>query len=192
MKRVLVLLMSVIFVSCGGGKHKSFPREQQEWQEIVSEKGKFKISFPNFEVKEETNTYFVDGKDSVRHGYSYYVNTQNENDENAAYLASYIIWIDYDDRDIQQNFDEVEGYFMRGANTTLVYERSVETNGYIGREWYFDMDSTPMKFKYRAYFYNGIMYSLLVLIKDDRLFNSSISRFFDSFEILDTMTYGEN
>lgn len=154
------------------------------WKEIKSEKGNFSIKFPDFEVKKGQTTQLIDGKEITLYHYS--INSQNENHVNLGYRIDYSFWPDIKtEEQINEQFNIQRDYALSATNSTLEYENVIDTLNYPGRDLLLTIDNSELKARYRLFFDNGIFYKLTVITEDGNHFNNSITKFFDSFKILD-------
>lgn len=154
------------------------------WQTIQSEKGNFSIEFPDFEVEKGHSTQLIDGEEFKIYYYS--INTQNENDANLGYRIDYSFYPDLMTAEqIKEEFNVQRDFVLSATNSKLEYEYVIDTLDYPGRDILFTVDNSSIKTRYRLFFNEGIFYKLTVITEDGSHFNNSITRFFDSFKILD-------
>jgi hypothetical protein len=157
-----------------------------KWKEVKSKKGNFRIEFPNFEVKEGRTTQLLDGEELIICHYS--INTQSEDHANLGYRVDYSFYPNIKTKEqIDEEFNIQRDYVLSATNATLEYENIIDSLDYPGRELYLTIDGSKIKARYRMYFNNGIMYKLTVLTKDGKHFNKSITRFLNSFKILNNV-----
>ena len=155
-----------------------------KWKEIKSEKGNFRIEFPDFEVKEGKTTQLIDGEEVIIYHYS--INTQNEDHDNLGYRVDYSFWPNIKSKDqINEYFDMQREFVLSATNATLEYENIIDTLSYQGRDMLMTIDNSKIKARYRLFFDNGISYKLTVITEDGKHFNKSITKFLNSFNILD-------
>lgn len=149
-------------------------------------KAHFEITFPvrKVHVKKESHMQIIDG-DEVEI-FSYSANMQDKNDENLAYQLTYNYVGDLkNNRDINKLFDDQNEYWISAGNATLEYENVIDLNGIPGRNLYLTVDNSKVKMSIKVYYYKGLFYRLVVVTPEGNLFNKSISKFLDSFKILD-------
>ena len=88
--RIILLILIIICFSCGSSNKELSTYHEENWKEIVSEKGNFRIEFPPFEVKIGNTIYLAEGDEKTIYYYS--INTQNTDDDNLAYRVDYSFW----------------------------------------------------------------------------------------------------
>lgn len=219
-KALLLLLFSIILISCGTNENNQLSDYEKElidlvenlyvkgeenqildtsaadktieiankiigdWKIIKSEKGNFHIEFPDFEVKKGLTTQLLDQEEIIIYHYS--INLQNESHINIGYLVDYSFWSNIKTKEqINERFDSQRNYILSATNSTLEYEKIIDTLSYPGRDLYFTIDDSSLKARYRMFFNNGIFYTLTVITEDGKHFNKSITRFLNSFKILE-------
>ncbi|HEY0669846.1 MAG TPA: hypothetical protein VGD22_16815 [Sphingobacteriaceae bacterium] len=154
-----------------------------KWKEIKSERGNFRIEFPDYEVKEGQTTQLLDGEEITIYHYS--INTQNKNHDNLGYRVDYSFWPNIKTKDqIDEQFNVQRDYVLSATNATLEYENIIDTLSYPGRELYLTIDDSKIKMRYRMFFNNGIFYKLMVVTEDGKHFNKSSTKFLNSFKTL--------
>jgi len=95
-----------------------------EWREIKSNKGNFRINFPNFEIKEGKTSQIIDNEEYIIYNHS--VNLQNEVHENLAYRIDYSFCPDINTTDeINEQFNSQRDYVLSATNATLEYEKKM-------------------------------------------------------------------
>jgi hypothetical protein len=149
-------------------------------------KDHFEVTFPvgKKHVKASTSIQVIDGEEVEI--YEYAANMQYEKDVNLAYQLSYNYLDDIKtDKDIKQLFDDQRDYWLSATNSELEVERIIDLNGIPGRHYYMTVDGSNAKTQNNIYYHNGVFYRLTVVTKEGNLFNKSISKFMDSFKILD-------
>ncbi len=155
-----------------------------EWQEIKSEEGNFRIEFPNFKIKEEKTTQILDGDEINIYRYS--LNTQHEVHENLGYQVDYTFCPEITtEKQVIEQFNNQRDFVLSATNSSLEYEYVIDTLGYPGRDLYLSIGGSTTKIYHRILFKDGILYKLTVITDGDHLFNKSISKFIQSFKILD-------
>lgn len=151
---------------------------------ITPPDGKFKLTFPVSNVKNETVKLLEDGMPRENHTYS--ANMQGKDHPNLAYQVAYTFMPEVKtERQINQLFDGQRDYLISGTNAKVEFEKLIESNGTPGRHLYMTIDDSNMKTNTKMFFKNGIFYQLTVATEDGHLFNNQISEFFGSFEMLD-------
>lgn len=150
---------------------------------MKSKRGNFRINFPPFTVKETKIIQIIDGEKIAI--YSYSLNTQDKNDENLGYTINYSFWPNITtDELIDKKLDIEADKVVSSLNIVIEYENIIDTLSYPGRELFLTIDRLNIKIKYRIYFINGTLYKLVVITEDGKIFNKSVSRFLNSFEVL--------
>ena len=158
----------------------------KKWKEVKSEKGNFRIEFPDFEIKEGQTTQLLDGEEIIIYYYS--INTQNENHDNLGYRVDYSFSPNIKTTEqINEEFNMQRDYVLSATNSILEYENVIDTLNYLGRDMYLTIDNSKIKTRYRLFFDKGIFYKLTVRTEDGKHFNKSITRFLNSFKILDNI-----
>lgn len=152
--------------------------------ELSFPKARFKIKFPVTNVKESSTKQLIDNeKIEIFH---YTANMQNKGDDNLAYQLDYVFLPEIvSEKEIDDLFTEQRNYILSATNSELEFEKIIEKNDASGRHLYFTVDESDIKTNCKMYFKDGIFYQLTVVTENGKLFNKSISRFFDSFEITD-------
>jgi hypothetical protein len=150
--------------------------------EVSFPKAKFKIKFPVTKVKESSTKQIIDNEEvEIFH---YTANMQGEDHINLAYQLDYVLLPEVKlKEEIDDLFNEQRDYILSSANAELEFEKIIEKNDAQGRHLYFSIDESEIKTNYKMFFKDGIFYKLAVVTEDGKLFNKSISKFFDSFEI---------
>ncbi len=182
--KILTLLI-ILFIVGGCNTHnKNSATLEKKWKEIISEKGNFRIQFPDYEIKQDQTTYLYEEKENIIYFYS--INTQDKPDSNLGYRIDFSFMPEITTRkQIEEKFSEQRDYVISAANATLEYEAKIDTLGCQARQFYFTIDGKKIKTTYRMLFRNGILYKLMVITPEGKLFNNSISRFLDSFKFLE-------
>ena len=109
---------------------------------------------------------------------------QGKDHINLAYQLDYVFLPEVKSKEeIEDLFNDQRDYIISAANAELEFEKVIEKNDAPGRHLYLTIDGSEIKTNYKVYFKNGIFYKLAVVTEDGKLFNKSISKFFDSFEI---------
>lgn len=156
--------------------------EQEGSYEISFPNAKFKIRFPVTNVKESITKQIIDNEEvEIFH---YTANMQGKDHINLAYQLDYVFLPEVKSKEeIEDLFNDQRDYIISAANAELEFEKVIEKNDAPGRHLYLTIDGSEIKTNYKVYFKNGIFYKLAVVTEDGKLFNKSISKFFDSFEI---------
>jgi hypothetical protein len=151
---------------------------------IQPDGGKFKLVFPVITVKNKVVKQIIDGE--IVEYYQYNANLQGKDHPNLAHQIMYSFMPDVkSEKDINLIFDGQREYLLSGTNSKLEFELLDDTKGVPGRHLYMTIDDSNLKTNVKMYFKNGIYYQLAVVTENGHLFNSKISEFFDSFEMLD-------
>jgi hypothetical protein len=156
----------------------------EKWKKITSEQGNFSVEFPNFNIKEGQTTQILDGEEIIIYHYS--IDTQSKNHENLGYRVDYTFLPEVKSKEqIEELFDIQRDYLLTAVNGTLIYENIIDTLTHPGRQLSFNIEALKMNMRYRILFNDGIFYKLMVVTKDEKIFNRSITRFLDSFKLLE-------
>ena len=156
--------------------------DQEGSYEVSFPNAKFKIKFPVTNVKEYSTKQIIDNEEvEIFH---YTANMQGKDHINLAYQLDYVFLPEVKRKEeIDDLFNEQRDYILSAANAELEFEKIIEKNDAPGRHLYLTIDESEIKTNYKMYFKNGIFYKLAVVTEDGKLFNKSISNFFNSFEI---------
>lgn len=145
----------------------------------------FEITFPvnKKHVKKSVDTQIINNEEIET--YEYKANMQREGDVNLAYQLSYNHVEDLKtDKEIKKMFDDQRDYWLSATNSEIEYEKLIDLNGIPGRDLLVTVDDSDLKVSCKMYYDQGIFYRLVVVTQDGNLFNKSISKFLDSFKIL--------
>ena len=192
MKKFFVLiLISILLVACITKSEKRSDKEpidrpNTEWTEVISEKGNFKIQFPNLKLKEGTNTYADEELGEIENHF-YRLNIQDSSGLNTHYDITYTFRPDLKTKaKIEEMFDYQKEYLASTLNADIDFVKVLKDKECLGRELLMTIDSSKIKLTQRIYFNKGILYYLQVLtdMNKGKLFNKSTTKFMDSFEIL--------
>lgn len=148
-------------------------------------KAHFEITFPvrKVHVKESRSIQIIDGLKKMT--YHYTANMQKKNDVNLAYQVDYNYFDDVKtDQDIEELFNGQRDYWISSTNSVLEKEEVIDSNGVLGRDIYLTVDGSDIKVSIKMYYSNGVFYRMSVVTPEGNLFNKSISKFLDSFKIL--------
>lgn len=158
--------------------------KQKGTYEVNNVKAKFKIKFPVTNVKNSRTLQIIDGEEfEIFH---YTANMQGQDNLNLGYQIDYAFLPGIKNaEDINQLFDEQRGFVISATNSKLEFENVIKLNNAPGRHLFFTIDESNLKTNYKMYFKNGVFYKLAVVTEEGKLFNKSISKFFNSFGILD-------
>jgi hypothetical protein len=156
--------------------------DQEGSYEVSFPNAKFKITFPVTNVKESSTKQIVDNEEvEIFH---YTANMQGKDHINLAYQLDYVFLPKVKGKEeIDDLFNEQRDYIISATNAELEFEKIIEKNDATGRHLYLSIDESEIKANYKMYFKNGVFYKLAVVTEDGKLFNKSISKFFDSFKI---------
>lgn len=150
--------------------------------EVNVPKANFKVTFPVLNVKESTKKQILENK--TVEIFSYTANLQGKNHVNLGYQLDYVFLPELRGKqEIENFFNEQREFILSMSNSTLEFENVIELNGASGRHLFFTVDESSIKTNCKMYFKNGVFYKLSVVTENGKLFNKSISKFFDSFEI---------
>jgi hypothetical protein len=156
--------------------------DQEGTYEVRVPKAKFKVKFPVMHVKESTTTQLIN--DTAVEIFHYTANMQGKDHSNLAYQLDYVFLPEVKTpEEINALFNEQRAYVLSATNGTLEFEKVITLEGVPGRHLYFTVDASHIKVNYKMYFKNGIFYTLEVITKEGKLFNTAIAQFFDAFEI---------
>lgn len=191
-KRILVILLFGIFISCkenakSGTEIKPIDIPTEEWKQIISEDKKFRIEFPNVEVKKEISKYYDDFNEE-RQSTGYKLNLQGKPNLNFGYDVSYVAFPEIKtEAEIKERFDEQKEYLIDVFNAEIHYDKMLSEPNIHGREINLTMDSTNARLTYRMHFKKPNFYMLQVWTDSGKgnLFNKSIAKFLDSFEFIE-------
>lgn len=178
------ILMMFALSTCDSNDKGNSKTDSADWQEIRSDEGHFRIEFPAYEVSSGVRTYLYEDREIQTHYFE--LNTQYEDDDNLAYTVSYSFWPEITSQEqIDDLFNSQRDYLLSAANATLEYEMELDPQLPHGRELYMTVDDRPIKMMYRMFFSSGIIYALAVVTEHGKLLNESLTRFLNSFMILD-------
>lgn len=142
----------------------------------------FKITFPITKPIESTTTQIIDGEQMKIH--YYHANMQDLEDDNLGYSFDYMFISNIEsEEEINTLFNAQRDYVLSATNGELEFEKVIDIDGVSGRHLYLTIDNSEIKTNYKIYYNNGVLYKLAVITPGGNLFNKSISKFFDSFEI---------
>lgn len=150
--------------------------------EVNLPNAKFKIKFPVISVKESSSKQIIDNQEiEIFH---YTANMQGKEHINLGYQLDYVFLPEVISiEEIYELFNDQRDFILSATNSKLEFEKVIERNEAPGRHLYLTIDESEIKTNYKMYFKNGIFYKLTVVTEDGKLFNKSISEFFESFEI---------
>lgn len=158
---------------------------KNEWYDFTSIEGGYKIEFPNKPTKDSlvANTEYGPLK------FNAYKYEGTENDVNFEYSVTYV---EYADSPIHSDSIELHDVFFRNSvdgcvenvHGELMFELIIEKNGYPGREIKVHLNEGKAVLKGRIFLVKNKLYMLVVLTKTSTDFNKSVTKFFDSFELL--------
>lgn len=150
--------------------------------EVNLPNAKFKIKFPVISVKESSSKQIIDNQEiEIFH---YTANMQGKEHINLGYQLDYVFLPEVISiEEIHELFNDQRDFILSATNSKLEFEKVIEKNEAPGRHLYLTIDESEIKTNYKMYFKNGIFYKLTVVTEDGKLFNKSISEFFESFEI---------
>lgn len=159
----------------------SMPGDDGYWQ-VNFPKAKFRIVFPVPKVKESKTKQIIYNEEfEIFH---YTANLQGKDHVNLGYQLDYSFLPQIKTKEeIDDLFNDQRDYLLSATNSKLEMEEIIEKNGAPGRHLYFTVDESNIKINYKMYFKNGIFYRLSVVTEEGKLFNKSISNFFNSFAI---------
>lgn len=203
---IIILVLLTVTISCSEQKKKSdiskilekiengngYESDINDLLELMSDeegsyevsfpKAKFKIKFPVTNVKESSIRQLIDNEEvEIFH---YTANMQGKDHINLGYQLDYVFLPEVKlKEEIDDLFNEQRDYILSATNSELEFENIIEKNDAPGRHLYLTIDESEIKTNHKMYFKNGIFYKLTVVTENGKLFNKSISKFFDSFEI---------
>ncbi|WP_303917888.1 hypothetical protein [Draconibacterium sediminis] len=185
MKIIFAILLSFLFlVGCSNHTKKVI---NTDWIEMEVKEKNCVISFPFDYSKIHNEEYFVENIGKVL-SYEVDLNTQNKDDLNLGYkLAIY----EYPDFNFYESSEKIEEFLSGTAenllvalNASRIYEKKINFSGFPGKELYYSMDSQEAYFTTRMYVINGKQYSMTVITNKNNLVNKSITKFFESFKLI--------
>ncbi|QLE02371.1 hypothetical protein HX109_12695 [Galbibacter sp. BG1] len=192
MKKIVGLLLFSFFIACTSKPEKKRIKEPidvvtGEWKEIISDDGRFKIQFPDYELRQGTNVFKDEWLGEIENHF-YRLNIQDSINLNMTYDITYSLRPDLKtDNDFEEMIINEKEHLISTFNGQINYEQVLKERDYPGREILTKIDSSKVQLTSRIYLNDGILYRIMVLTDGGKgkLFNKSRSKFLDSFEILE-------
>jgi hypothetical protein len=159
---------------------------KSDWIEFTSKEGAFRIDIPanpKSETIRQKSKYGI-----VESNVFYYIpDTDAESDENISYTVSYDIFpstFQLNSKEEINNFlDEKIIANVGNVSGKLISDTYIDYKGYPGREAKIDFKNGLAIITQRIYLIDDRLYSIQVFTKTSHVFNKSIRKFFDSFEV---------
>jgi len=184
MNRTLAFLLIILLIGCSDTKKKSL---DADWKILSIKDKNCDVSLPYETFKTHKEEYFVEDIGKV-YSYEIDLNTQKLNDKNIGYKLSiydYPQFNFYDTPETINNFlHGTAENLLLALNATRIWEQKIEFNGFHGIELYYYMASQEAYFTTRMYIINGRQYSLTVITDKNNLINESITKYFNSFKLI--------
>ena len=186
MNKTLTFFLVFFFIGCSDTKNKN---NDTKWNILRITDKNCEVSFPYKTFKTHKEEYYVKNVGKVI-SYEIDLNSQKLTDKNLGYKLSIY---DYPEFNFYDN-PETINLFLNGTaenlllalNASRIWERNIEFNGYSGKELYYYMASQEVYFTTRMYIINGRQYGLTVITDKNNLINKSITKFFNSFKLINT------
>jgi len=185
MKNKSLAIFFVIFlIGCTNSEKRS---AEKDWIILNIKEKNCEIAFPYAAYKTHKEEYYVDNIGKV-YSYEIDLNSQKLKDENLAYKFAIYDYPEFKFYDSPEIINE----FLRGTSENLLVsfnasklsDKKININGFPGKELYYYMASQAVYFTTRMYIINGKQYSLTVISDKNNLANKSITKFFNSFKII--------
>jgi hypothetical protein len=180
--RSVLALLIVTFISIGQGYSQS-----SDWHAIESSDNGFRIHFPQ---EPEVNPRIVNTGigELTLDVYMYEVNDQSKDDN----LVYSVICTEYPASIFQNATEETLKVFFRNSvdgavnnvHGALLSELIIQYDGHLGREIKIDFREGLAIITMRMYLIGNKMYMIQTITETNKDFNTSISRFMDSFRLI--------
>ncbi len=180
------MLFSIIIVSCSRTIKKG---ADSDWIELNLKEKNCNISFPFNDYKIHNEEYFVENIGNVL-SFEVDLNSQKKDDSNIAYKLTVYDYPEFNFYNSPETIDDflsgTAENLLQALNASRISDKKINLSGFPGKELYYYMDSQEAYFTTRMYIVNNKQCSLTVITNKNNLINKSITKFFDSFKILDS------
>jgi hypothetical protein len=184
MNRTLTFIIVILLIGCSNTKKKNL---DTDWNILSIKDKNCEVSFPYNTYKMHKEEYYVEDVGKV-FSYEIDLNTQKLNDKNLGYKLTIY---DYPEFNFYKTPETINNFLhgtaenlLLGLNASRLWEQNIEFNGFHGKELYLYMASQEVYFTIRMYIINGRQYSLTVITDKNNLINKSITKYFDSFKLI--------
>lgn len=182
--KTLIFIFLIFLISCSNTQNS----KKSDWTILEIKEKNCEISFP-------FNTYVVHKEEYYRkitgkiYSYEVDLNTQKLDDENLGYKITIYDYPEFNFYETDSTIDEflngtAESLLM-GFNATGSAYKKININGYPGKELIYYMASNGVYISTRMYIIDGKLYNLFVFTDKNKMYNKSITGFFNSFKIID-------
>ncbi len=186
---ISILLIAISF-SCDEKKNINeslLENKNSKWYTIKYETRNVEFQFPKNQYIKSNDTAVVDWLGNVELETFRLVYKQPDSSGNLGYSFSHYKYPNhkFEENEITPFFDGIVENLKDAFNAQIIYNKKIQYNGYPGREIYYLIPNQKVYFTERTYLIDGEQYVMSVLTDKNRLIDSSIKKFFDSFQILD-------
>jgi len=159
------------------------------WYLLESEQYGYKIEFPKEPTENPQVVNSVIGE--LKMNIFMYDASKGSKDDNLVYMVNYTEYpdtlINSEKTDVLSDFfrNSIDGA-VRNVHGKLLSEKEIKIGEYPGREINIDFKDGMAVIRMRLYLVKNKMYMLQTITETKKDFNKSITRFMDSFELINT------
>lgn len=186
----ILILLIVIFFSCNEKKNITeslLENKNSKWFTIKYETRNVEFQFPKNQYIKSNDTAVVDWLGNVELETLRLIYKQPDSSGNLGYSFSHYKYPNhkFEENEITPFFDGIVENLKDTFNAQIIYNKKIQYDGHPGHEIYYLIPNQKLYFTHRTYLIDGEQYAMTVLTDKNHLINSSIKKFFDSFQILD-------